>query len=441
MGFLNRIGLGGLSGQMADDQGPRQRDPSDDFWFQRASMPTRAGVAVDPRNARTVPVVRDCLQVLSQTVASLGGGVFARTEDNQRRPVQRHAFARLFARPNRRDTRFEFISGMLDDLASSGEFLAERVRAYAPDEELWRIRPGCFSVEELPDRTRRFRIREPGRAERILLDEEVWFIALPPYMDGMRGHSPIMEDGREQIGAAIALQRYANAFFANDATPSTIFLHKGNFKDAASRENFLGGWSRWFGGRNRHKPAVLEYGMEVKQLGIEPEKAQFLETRQELNADIARIWRMPPHKVGILDKATFSNIEHQGLEFVTDTLAPWLRLIEDSIDRNFLDGPDGGEYFEFNVSDLLRGDINARFDAYAVARQWGWLSVNEIRRLENANGIGPAGDRYIEPMNMRPAGAPGDATPDPTARAINFLRESVAANHGRPKLRVITNAA
>lgn len=427
-------------GARADDMRPRERDPSDDFWFERVGAQTRAGVAVSVERARQVPVVRDCLQVLSQSVAALSWGVFERRDSDERERLRAHPFDQLLRRPNPRDTTYEFVANMVDDLASAGEYLAERVRAYSPKEELWRIAPGTFVVEELPDRSRRFRIRETGRSERILLDEEVWYIPLPPMMDGLRGRSPILQDGREQIGAALALQAYANSFFANDATPSTIFLHKGNFSDEASKKNFLSAWSRWFGGRNRHRPAVLEYGMDVKQLGSTPEQAQFLETRQELNVDISRLWRMPPHKVGILDKATFSNIEHQGLEFVTDTLAPYLRLIEDSIDHNFLDGGRGAQYFEFNVSSLLRGDIKARFESYAIARQWGWLSVNEIRRLENRNGIGAAGDRFIEPLNMTPVGVPPDRS-QATDKAIAFLRDSVAANGGRPKLKVIRNAA
>ena len=178
--------------------------------------------------------------------------------------------------------------------------------------------------------------------------------------------------------------------------------------------------------------------MDIKTLAGTNEEAQFLETRKELWLDIARLWRAPPHKVGILDKATFSNIEQQALEFVTDTLGPWLELIERSIIKTFL--RTSSEYFEFNVASLLRGDIKTRFEAFALARQWGWLSVNEIRRIENMNGIGPAGDRYIEPLNMAPAGTPPGAGRS-TEAAIQFLRQSVAANGGRPNLKVIKNAA
>jgi HK97 family phage portal protein len=216
-----------------------------------------------------------------------------------------------------------------------------------------------------------------------------------------------------------------------------IFTHKGNFADQASKENFLSAWQRFFGGRNRHKPGILEYGMGAQQLAHSNEQAQFLETRKELWLDVSRLWRIPPHKLGILDKATFSNIEHQSLEFVTDTLGPWLELIERSVNKWFLDG--AREYFEFNVASLLRGDIKTRFEAYAIARQWGWLSVNEIRRLENQNGIGRGGDRFIEPLNMVPVGDAGQK--EGTSRAIAFLRESVEAGDAHRNMKVVTNVA
>lgn len=418
---------------------PEARDPSDDFWFGRPGKKTRAGVAVTVEQARKVPVVRASLHILGSTVAGLSWGVVARRAGGDRVEVPDHPVARLLRSPNPRETSWEFLANLVDDLGAEGRFLAERVEQGTRRERLWRIPPSCFTVERLPDRTLRFKVREPGRPERTLLEEEVWYIPLPPVIDQVHGRSPILHDGAEAIGAALALQAYANSFFANDATPPMLFKHKGNFKDEASKENFLTAWARWFGGRNRHKPGVLEYGMEVQQLAHSNEQAQFLETRKELWLDIARLWRIPPHKLGILDKATFSNIEHQALEFVTDTLAPWLELIERSVNKWFLE--DGEEaFFEFNVASLLRGDIKARFDAYAIARQWGWLSVNEIRRLENRNGIGPAGDRYVEPLNMVPV---GEARPrdDGTAKAIAFLRQSVAAHEGRPRLEVVRHAA
>jgi HK97 family phage portal protein len=428
-----------------DSAVPRPRDPADDFWFGGAMRRTHSGEVVTIERARRVPVVRNAIQVLTDPISTLAFGVFGRETNDDRVPLRGHPVAQLLSRPNRRETGAQFLRQMADDLCTAGEFLAERVAPMTRQEELYRIAPCDFVVEELPDRGLRFRIRERGRAERVLLDDEVWFIAVPPFRDRVRGTSPILHDGAEAIGAALALQAYANGFWANDATPPFVFKHAGSFADPASKRSFLDAWARWFGGRNRGRPGVLEYGMDIQQLAHTHEQAQFLETRKELWLDIARLWRVPPHKVGILDKATFSNIEHQSLEFVTDTLAPWLELIEQSVGRTFLAGREG-EYFEFNVASLLRGDIKTRFEAYAIARQWGFVSVNEIRRRENLNGIGPAGDRFIEPLNMVPVGsAPGEdrGAEDrrATANAIAYLRQSVARNGGRPNLKVIDHAA
>lgn len=436
MGWFERF-RGGHDAVSAEFEAPADRDASNGFWFSDVGRRARAGVNVSVARARRVPVVRDCLQVLATTISGLSIGVFERTGHDSREKRREHPVARLLADPNPAETSFEFLANMVDDLASEGRFLAEH--GFEGEREvLWRIHPDHFTVERLADRRRRFRVTEPGRGERILTEDEVWYVPLPPLRDAVHGRSPILDDGVEAIGAAIALQDYANDFFRNDATPRTIFLHKGNFRAEEDKKRFLSSWSRWFGGSNRHRPGVLEYGMTPHQLSIDNEKSQFLETRRETWLDVARLWRMPPHKVGILDKATFSNIEHQGLEFVTDTIGPWLELIERSVNKWLI--ADGRFYFEFNVSSLLRGDIKARFEAYAQARQWGWLSVNEIRRLENMNGIGGGGDRYLEPLNMGVVGEirePGNQTD----RAIAFLRQSVARNGGRPKLEVVRDAA
>jgi len=421
----------------AETPAPRDRDASDDFWFQPVGVPTKSGVHVTVDAARKLPVVRASIKTLMDSVAGLSFGVFERDARDDRHRVRNHPVARLFGNPNPRDTSFDFFANMVDDLAAEGQYLAERIDQDTPREQMWRIERRNYSVELLSDRSRRFRVREPGRPERVLLEDEVWFIAVPPHVDGVTGNSAILHDGREAIGAALALQAYGARFFENDATPPFVFKHSGHFDGEESKRNFLNAWQRWFGGRNRGKPGVLEYGMDIQQLGATNEQSQFLETRKELWSDIARLWRVPPHKVGILDKATFSNIEQQALEFVTDTLGPWLELIERSADKTFLMP---GEYFEFNVASLLRGDIKARYEAYSLARQWGWLSVNEIRRLENMNGIGTAGDRFIEPLNMAPAGSPRDSGQS-TEAAIAFLRHSVARNGGRPKLEVVKNAA
>ena len=426
MSYFSRLG----SAIMGSSGGSVQRDPLDDFWYdQHLGRKTFAGVTVTVRNARTLPVVRDCLQVLAQSAAGLSFAVFRRADINDRQRVHNHPVARQLRKPNVRTTQVEFMTALIDDLASSGYSLVEHV-----GKELYRIDPAYVIIEELPDRSLRFRVNEPGRVQRILTESEVWYIPVPPAV-GCRGRSAIMDDGREAIGALMGLQEYNNSFWANDAQPPLIFKHAGHFKAGDDKENFLRAWARLVTGRNRGRPGILEYGIEVEKLAGSQDANQFIQTRKELALDIARLWRMQPHKVGILDKATFSNIEHQSLEFVVDTLMPWIRLVENSI-TTWLIGVDTGFYFQFNVASLLRGDTKARFESYAKSRQWGWMSVNEIRAKENMNSIGAAGDRYIEPLNMRPVGSEGDDDVERKERAMRTLHATV----GRPRIVQSTSA-
>jgi HK97 family phage portal protein len=355
-----------------------------------------------------------------------------------------HPVMRVLRNPNPRQTSTEFLACMVDDLDTWGGFFARPV--YDGDEltELWRMEPERCHLDELQDMSRRVRYTDHQGNSYRLVEGEFWYIPRPPVVDGLRGRSPILDDGREALAVAIALQRYANALFANDATPPFVFRFPnegGAFKDEQSKKNFLSAWFRHLRGRNRGKPGVLEYGMEIQKLGLTSEEAQFLETRKELWLDLARLWRVPPHMVGIMDQATFSNIEHQSLEFVTHTLTPLLELIERSVGKFLLEDP--RLRFEFNVAGLLRGDIKTRYESYALGRQWGWLSVNDILRMEGRNGIGAAGNRYVEPLNMVPVGV-ADRAPqrrDATADAVAFLRQSVARTGGRPRLEIVKDVA
>jgi HK97 family phage portal protein len=362
---------------------------------------------------------------------------------------------RLLSNPNPRTTSAAFFTNMADDLAARGFFLGRLIfNGGMYPSEVRRIDPAHVTkIEMLRDGTLRFQGRDETGTEFVLLEDEVWYIPVPPFIDNYLGRSAILDDGREAIGAMIGLHEYANAFWGNDATPPFIFKYDKNFADQESKDNFLKAWAKYLTGRNRGKPGILEYGMSIEQLGNSQEQNQFLETRKELQLDIARLWRIPPHKIGILDRATFSNIEQQSLEFVVDTLLPWLKLIEGSVRMTLLRSDD--IYFQFNVASLLRGDTKSRFESYQKARQWGWLSVNEIRAMENMNGIGDAGDRYIEPLNMTEAGSDRDEErQEQTARSLRVLHGSlpkikthtadaiesateIELRNGRPSLRVV----
>ena len=225
--------------------------------------------------------------------------------------------------------------------------------------------------------------------------------------DGLVGYSPIAM-AKNAIGMAIACEEYGAKFFANGAAPGGVLEHPGTIKDPQRvRES----WQSTFGGSgNSNKIAVLEEGMKYTPIGISPEQAQFLETRKFQINEIARIFRVPPHMVGDLEKSSFSNIEQQSLEFVKYTLEPWLVRWEQSIQRTLFSPEEKKRYFaKFNVEGLLRGDYASRMTGYATARQNGWMSANDIRELENMDRI-PAeegGDLYLINGNMLPLGNAG----------------------------------
>ena len=217
--------------------------------------------------------------------------------------------------------------------------------------------------------------------------------------DGLVGYSPIAM-AKNAIGLAIATEEYGAKFFANGATPGGILEYPGTVKNPeAVRES----WTKGFSGNNSHKVAVLEEGMKYTPISISPNEAQFLETRKFQIDEIARIFRVPPHMVGDLEKSSFSNIEQQSLEFVKYTLEPWIVRWEQSINRALLSDSEKAAYFvKFNVDGLLRGDYQSRMNGYATARQNGWMSANDIRELENLDLIPPelGGDLYLINGNM-----------------------------------------
>jgi HK97 family phage portal protein len=217
--------------------------------------------------------------------------------------------------------------------------------------------------------------------------------------DGLVGYSPIAM-AKNAIGLSIATEEYGARFFANGATPGGILEFPGTVKNPESiRES----WNKGFSGSNAHKVAILEEGMKYTPISISPEQAQFLETRKFQIDEIARIFRVPPHMVGDLEKSSFSNIEQQSLEFVKYTLEPWIIRWEQSLNRALLSETEKPDYFvKFNVDGLLRGDYQSRMNGYAIARQNGWMSANDIRSLEQLDLIPDelGGNLYLINGNM-----------------------------------------
>lgn len=410
------------------------RDPSDDFWYQPVGGVSIAGESVTEMNARRVPAVSACLKALADPVATLPLGIYKRGKNGTRERDDEHPLADVLrSAPNDFQSAAEFRGQMQD-------WVGLHRNAYAE------IRPGRRgAVDQLipmhPDVVTLRKVNGApwydlmdGMNRRTLSSEEVWHLKMPPLQpNGMQAISAL-ELGRDAIGFAIAVQNYGARLFRNDTRAGDVIeMGDHRFDSVEDRDRYIRAWQAARTGSNAGRTALLEFGMKLaNHRGQTNDEAQFIETRTKAAIEVAQYWHMPPHKIGILDKATFSNIEQQALEFVIDTLMPWLVLWEQAINRDLI-VLDRRYFAEFNVLGLLRGDIKSRFEAYSQARQWGWLSVDDIRRLENMNPLpGGAGEVYLQPMNMVPAGSDPAAMKE-TNSLISQLRNDIAGiAAGRP---------
>jgi HK97 family phage portal protein len=375
-------------------------------------MGLTAGASVTPASAITNTAVLGCVMVLSQSVASLPLITYRRTADGKDRATGHALYSILHDLPNPEMTSFDLRETLMMHLTLWGNAYCEIEMNRRGDVlALWPLRP---------DRTR------PVRHD----DDQIWYhtrlannqeIALPKYrvwhirnlsIGGIMGMSPIAL-AREAIGLSKAGEELGSRFFSNGAKPGGVLQHPGKLSDEAY-ERLKGSWeARHQGLDNVNRVAILEEGMQWKDVGMPLDDAQFLETRKFQIGEIARIFRVPPHMIQDLERATFSNIEHQGIDFVTYSLTPWLVRIEQSITRDLVGPIERNMIFaQFMIDGFLRGDIASRYAAYAVGRNWGWLSVNDIRKLENLNPI-ESGDIYLQPLNMQEAGAPPPPAPTP----------------------------
>lgn len=368
---------------------------------------SNSGVRVDELRAMQTSAVYACVKILSETVASLPLHLYKKGKDGKHELADQHPLnACLYELPNEEMTSFEFRETMMSSLLLWGNAYARIIRRQGHVVELWYLKPHLMTVERdsLTDKIKYTYSDDVTNETYVYRPDQVFHVKGLSF-DGVKGISPIAQ-AREAIGLSLATEEYGAKFFGNGARPGGVLEHPGILKDP---EKLRESWNKVYQGtRNSHKVAVLEEGMKYHTIGIAPEDAQFLETRKYQLNEICRIFRVPPHLVGDLERATFSNIEHQSIEFVQHTIRPWLVRWEQEISRSLLDEKERLLYFaKFNVDGLLRGDYKSRTEGYAIARQNGWLSINDIRRLEDMPPIPKeqGGDDYLVNGNMAAAGA------------------------------------
>lgn len=365
---------------------------------------TSSGTTINEQNAMDNTAVHAAQKVIFETIASLPLMMYKRTDEGKERAGNSHLYTLLHDQPNEEMTAFTFRELMQHHLLTWGNAFAEKVidgagRTIA----LWPLDPSQTIVERNP-RTQKLEyttITPDGQAFKLPRDR---VFHIPGLGDGLVGKSPIKMH-KEAIGLAKATEEFGSRFFGQGATPSGIVEYPGALDDEAY-ERFKNDVRDAHSGLSKsHKLMILEQGLKYHQVGIPPEDAQFLETRKFQTTEIARIYRVPPHMIGDLEKATFSNIENQSIEFVVHTIRPWLVRWEQAIRMQLISSSYKRTHFaEFNVDGLLRGDTKSRYDAYAIARQNGWMSSNDIRSLENQNPIpkDQGGDEYMVNGNMIP---------------------------------------
>ena len=382
------------------------------FLFGRST----AGKRVNEFTAMQTTAVYACVRILAESIAGLPLHVYAYRGEGRERVPGHPLFTILHDAPNPEMTSFVFRETLMVHLLLWGNAYAQILRDRAGRVAgLYPLLPNRMSVNRDEDGRlyytyQRVTDENPNfkrGGEVVLPAEDVLHIPGLGF-DGLIGYSPIAM-ARNAVGMTLACEEYGASFFANGARPGGVLQHPGVLKDPAKlRES----WQAVYGGAaNTGKVAVLEEGMTYQQIGIPPEEAQFLETRKFQVDEIARLYRIPPHMVGDLDKSSFSNIEQQSLEFVKYTLNPWVVRWEQALQKSLLLPEERKRYFiRFNVDGLLRGDYQSRMQGYAVGRQNGGLSANDIREMEDMNPI-PAsegGDTYLINGNMtklRDAGA------------------------------------
>ena len=375
------------------------RSPWGDFFFEPVSARTGSGMRVSPDSALRLAAVYACVRVLSESLASLPLVIYQRRADGGKDKVTDHWLYRLLAkRPNRFQNPFEWREMLQGHLALRGNAYNQIItNAKGEVVELMPLHPDRIRLELLPSGEYRYRFTDRFGTESILPRGEVWHLR-GLSSDGLMGMSPI-ELARENLGMALAAQDYGARFFANDAKPTGGWIEfPGSFKDSEAKKVFRESYQQAQSGANRGKVLVLENGMKFHEVGVTNKDAQFLELRKFQITDVARLFRVPPHMIGDLDRATFSNIEQQSLEFVMHTMTPWAERWEASIESELLLEGDDIEV-EFDFANLMRGDAASRASYYQSGIQNGWLTRNEARIAENLNPLEGL-DEPLRPLNM-----------------------------------------
>jgi HK97 family phage portal protein len=388
-------------------------------WLLRGlgGTPASSGKRVGLADALTVSSVYACVTYLSADVGKLPVHVYREVKPKGKREVhKRHPLERLLQNPNRYQDRMQFFETLMMGLTMRGNAYVAKI----PDgkggvDRLIPIHPDRVSILEVSDGSLFYRISSAGDFERYQMGEAL--ITIPDTdmihlrlasLNGIVGLSPIAQ-ARETIGTALAEGEYVGRLLGNGARPAGVLKHPGTLTAEAAKR-LKDRWNDIYGGiEQAGKTAVLEEGMEWKPMSMTSVDAEFMAGRKFSVEEIARIWRMPPHMIGDLAKATNNNISDQTAGYYNNTLSAYLTRIELAFAKSFGLGSD--EYVEFDTDELLRMDMASRFKAYREARAAFMMTTNEMRAREGLDpDPHPDSDRVLVPKNYGNEGGDGEST-------------------------------
>lgn len=378
--------------------------------------PTASGVHVNEATALTISAVWQCVNILAQTTGTLPLPVYKET-DHGRDKARTHPLWRVLnGKANRWMTSQTFRMALMVHLILWQAAYAHIERNGAGQVvALWPL---------LPDRTRPVTksgqvvlpagtagvgdnlffqtTLSDGTLKTLPADQVLYIPGLT--FNGVEG-LPLVQKAREVLGLLLAMQDHGGKFFSNGATPSGVITTDQGLSPEQKRQMLMDIHEQVKGASKAHEMLLLSNGTKFTQIGVNPQNAQLLESRRFQIEEVARWFNMPPHKLGLMDKggASYASVEQMQLQFVTETLRPWLVLIEQAMTADLLTAGEAETYvIEHNIEGLLRGDSKSRGEFYGKLFQVGALSPNDILRLENRNTIGPEGDQRFVPANMIP---------------------------------------
>lgn len=378
--------------------------PTDDFWYAPVGEKSLTGLRVTPENAMLVSTVFACVKVISETLATLPLIVYERVSEHEKmRAYGVPEYKLLHSTPNGWQTPYDLKENLTAWAALHGRGIAQKIIGpTGAVEELDPIHPSLVRVEKLNTRRLRYWVRQADGTEKPFVQGEIFHLR-GFSLDGIDGVN-LSRQAREAIALAQAMEAFAARYFANDATVGLVLEHPGKLGDEAHK-HLASSFAGWGGVMNAFRAKILEEGMKLNRVSVNAKDSQLTEARLHQVVEICRYYRMPPHKVQHLMEATFSNIEHQAIEFSTDTIKPWAVRWEEAVTRDII--VDDEKYFaEFNLKALMRGDNAAQSTYYRERFNIGTLSRNDIRALENENPI-EGGDTYYIQGAMVPIGDDG----------------------------------